>query len=137
MPKSHRIHYARWVRNWRQTAHNLHELCADAHYPCIRVTRFGSRVGQIGSKLDKSGTLSDQISVHLTHQDLKKIPDFSHLGPIWTNLNDKFDVPARICYLLCTVLTKWLHWSDQRENYRSIIICKPDLTVRNIIMLFE
>ena len=31
--------------------------------------RFGSKVGQIGLdlKLDKSGTFSDQISVHLAH----------------------------------------------------------------------
>ena len=27
--------------------------------------RFGSKVGQIGPKLDKSGAFSDQISVHL------------------------------------------------------------------------
>ena len=30
--------------------------------------RFGSKVGQIGPKLDKSGTFSDQISVHLARQ---------------------------------------------------------------------
>ena len=30
--------------------------------------RFGSKVGQIGRKWDKSGTFSDQISVHLVHR---------------------------------------------------------------------
>ena len=29
--------------------------------------RFGSKVGQIGPKSDKSGAFSDQISVHLAH----------------------------------------------------------------------
>ena len=31
----------------------------------IRHVRFGSKVGQIGPKRDKSGAFSDQISVHL------------------------------------------------------------------------
>ena len=31
-----------------------------------RVGRFGSKVGHIGAKWDKSGAFSDQISVHLT-----------------------------------------------------------------------
>ena len=30
--------------------------------------RFGSKVGQIGPKWDKSGAFSDQISVHLARQ---------------------------------------------------------------------
>ena len=29
--------------------------------------RFGSKVGQIGPKWDKSGSISDQISVHFGH----------------------------------------------------------------------
>ena len=31
----------------------------------VRDGRFGSKVGQIGPKWDKSGAFSDQISVHL------------------------------------------------------------------------
>ena len=34
----------------------------------IRDGRFGSKVGQIGPKWDKSWTFSDQISVHLAHR---------------------------------------------------------------------
>ena len=41
----------------------------------IREGRFGSKVGQIGPKWDKSGTFSDQISVHL-----------APMGPIWLTL---------------------------------------------------
>ena len=33
-------------------------------HPIICNSRFGSKVGQIGPKWDKSGTFSDQISVH-------------------------------------------------------------------------
>ena len=33
--------------------------------PCVRDGRFGSKVGQIGTKWDKSGAFSDQISVNL------------------------------------------------------------------------
>ena len=33
--------------------------------PTVRDARFGSKVGQIGPKWDKSGAFSDQISVHL------------------------------------------------------------------------
>ena len=53
-----------------------------------REGRFGSKVGQIGPKLDKSGTFSDHISVHLAHRAKcteirsKKVPDLSNLGPI-------------------------------------------------------
>ena len=32
---------------------------------CVRDDRFGSKVGQLGPKWDKSGSFSDQISVHL------------------------------------------------------------------------
>ena len=51
--------------------------------------RFGSKMGQIGPKWDKSGAFSDQISVHLaprakcTEIWSEKSPDLSHLGPIW------------------------------------------------------
>ena len=46
----------------------------------IRDGRFGSKVGQIGPNWDKSGTFSDQISVHLAQKrqnvlkcDVKKL----------------------------------------------------------------
>ena len=64
---------------------------------------FGSKVGQIGTKWDKSGAFSDQISVHLargakcteiwsekapdyTEIWSEKAPDLSHLAPIWPTL---------------------------------------------------
>ena len=56
--------------------------------------RFGSKVGQIGPKWDKSGAFSDQISVHLaprakcTEIWSEKATDLSHLGsksdPLWS-----------------------------------------------------
>ena len=51
------------------------------HWP--RDGRFGSKVGQIGPKWDKTGAFSYQISVHLARlkSDLKKPRDLSHLGP--------------------------------------------------------
>ena len=51
--------------------------------------RFGSKVGQIGPKWDKSGTFSDQISVHLARSSqmywnlIWKSPGFV---PFWANL---------------------------------------------------
>ena len=36
--------------------------------PRSRDGRFGSKVGQIGPKWDKSGAFSDQISVHLARE---------------------------------------------------------------------
>ena len=47
---------------------------------CNRDGRFGSKVGQIGPKWDKSGAFSDQISVqNALKSDLKKL----RIGPIW------------------------------------------------------
>ena len=40
--------------------------------------RFGSKVGQIGPKWDKSGAFSDQISVHLAREP--------RIRPIWATL---------------------------------------------------
>ena len=52
-----------------------------------------TKVGQIGTKSEKSGSFSDQISVHLARWAARwakcteiwseKVPDLSHLGPIW------------------------------------------------------
>ena len=53
--------------------------------------RFGSKVGQIDPKWDKSGTFSDQISVHLAQMswsDLKK----SRICPIWGQSDPLLDL---------------------------------------------
>ena len=61
-------------------------------WPIGRDGRFGSKVGQIGLKWDKSGTFSDQISVHLAQKSqmywnlIWKVPDLSNLRPIWPTL---------------------------------------------------
>ena len=69
----------RWPSRMSQTAdqHELKILIGQAHnedintqiqtsiHPLGRDGRFGSKVGQIGPKWDKSGTFTDQISVHL------------------------------------------------------------------------
>ena len=58
--------------------------------------RFGSKVGQIGSKWDKSGTFSDQFSGEpkCTENWYLKTSDLSHLVPIWPNSDGKFDIPG-------------------------------------------
>ena len=59
-------------------------------------TRFVPKIGQIGIKRDKSGTFSDQISVHFGAQrqnvlksDLKKsriCPIWGHSDPFWVQI---------------------------------------------------
>ena len=55
-----------------------------------RDDRFGSKVGQIDPKLDKSGAFSDQISVHLARglkSDMKKpriCPIWGQSDPLWS-----------------------------------------------------
>ena len=45
---------------------SVREVCEV--WALARDGRFGSKVGQIGPKWDKSGTFSDQLSVHLAHR---------------------------------------------------------------------
>ena len=49
----------------------------------LRDGRFGSKVGQIGPKWDKSGAFSDQISVHFGSIELKSDLKKSRICPIW------------------------------------------------------
>ena len=53
----------------------LGSLC-DHLFSLSRDGRFGSKLGKIGPKWDKSGAFSDQISVHLAHRICP------NLGPI-------------------------------------------------------
>ena len=54
-----------------------------------RDVRFGPNLCQIGSKWDKSGTFSDQIS-----EQYEQVPDLSHLGAILTHFGAKSELPA-------------------------------------------
>ena len=58
---------------------NLHELSAGCTLQCIRMTRFGP-------KGDKSGIFSDLSEPKYTKICSEKVPDLSHLGPIWPTL---------------------------------------------------
>ena len=49
-----------WVTSGKQSSNSNIGM-----YVYTRDGRFGSKVGQIGPKSDKSGAFSDQISVHL------------------------------------------------------------------------
>jgi len=80
---SHSLHYDSWVRNWRQTACNWHELWAGCTLRCIRMIRFGPKLGQIGPKRVKSGTFSDLNEPKYTEICPEKVTDLSRLGPIW------------------------------------------------------
>ena len=61
--------------------------------------RFGSKVGQIGPKWDKSGAFSDLISVHLaprakcTEIWSEKAPDLTNLGSNLTHFRTKPTIP--------------------------------------------
>ena len=67
------------------------------------MARFGPKVGQIGPKWDKSGTFSDQISVHFNSkssksQDLLKSdligPRFVSFGSNLTHFGPKSAIPS-------------------------------------------
>ena len=63
--------------------------------------RFGSKVGQIGPKWDKSGAFSDQISVHLA-QGAKYTEIWSEevpFGQIWPTLVIEPKNPAWDCFI--------------------------------------
>ena len=117
MSTSHSLHYDTWVRNC-QTACILHELCAGYTLRCIRMTRFGPKVSQIGSKLDKSGTFSYQISVRIGSSRSEKVPDFSHLGPIWPILGPNLTPLA--CFLL-NILTGIDNIAYRRHAHDSLL----------------
>ena len=51
---------------------------------------FGRNMGQIITKYDKSRTFIDKSLVHFG--STLKVPDLSHLGPVWLNFDTKFDI---------------------------------------------
>ena len=58
-------------RKSNQTWNKTFAIITGSRYPSLigrRDGRFGSKVGQIGPKWDKSGAFSDQISVHLARR---------------------------------------------------------------------
>ena len=55
-------------------------------------------------KWDKSGTFSDQISVRLAHRS-EKVPDLSHLGPIWPTLKPNLASLVELLVLTCVSVT--------------------------------
>ena len=55
-------------------AKDLDLVCETPSLKQCRDGRFGFKVGQIGPKWDKSGTFSDQISVHLARGHLEAKP---------------------------------------------------------------
>ena len=62
---------------------------------------FGPKVGQIVHKCDKSWTFSDQISVHFA----EKVPDLSHLGPIWPTLGT--NLTSQPCKKCSQIMMAW------------------------------
>ena len=56
-------------------------------WPCVSEMQggvgFGSKVGQGGTKWDKSRTFSDLGEPEFTEIWSHEVPDLSHLGPIW------------------------------------------------------
>ena len=65
--------------------------------------RFGSKVGQIGPKWDKSGAFSDQISVHLARGIWKNagfVALCANLAYFWT----KFGIHAHVLELMSEVV---------------------------------
>ena len=68
--------------------------------------RFGSKVGQIGPKWDKSGAFSDQISVHLAKPT---IPD----------LQFKFFL-CRLCRWKESIKSMWFRFDNINYDYNCI-----------------
>ena len=66
---------------WNKLPSNSSSQPGKVSWP--RIGRFGSKVGQIGPKWDKSGAFSDQISVHLAREP--NLPSLS--WPLILNLN--------------------------------------------------
>jgi len=85
-------HYDSWVGSWCQTARNLHELCVGYTLRCIRMTRFGPKLGQTDPKWDKLVTYSEQISVYFHSLRSKKVPDLSHKVASLTHFVSKSDI---------------------------------------------
>ena len=86
----HLTNLVKFRQNWRfYDVQKCSQNCGQWH----RNARFGSKVGQIGHKWNKSGTFSDYISVHLARiakMYWKKSPEKSHgyllFGPIWPTM---------------------------------------------------
>ena len=102
-----------FVWNFSPLDRGSHKSAQWARY--TRDGRFGSKLGQIGPKWDKSGSFSDQISVYLARRAKcteiwsEKAPDFSHLGPIWPtlepNLPSLWTRPQWICQTVRLLVT--------------------------------
>ena len=82
--------------------------------PQSRDGRFGSKVGQIGPKWDKSGAFSDQISVHLAQgrqmhwNQIWKSPGFVTFRANLTHFGAKPTIPASVDH--------WLHSACVRQR---------------------
>ena len=105
---------------------------------------------KLDPKLDKSGTFSDQISVHLarwakcTEILSEKVPDLSHLRSIWLTLEPNLPslYPGQSRHVvLCSVLnkawiTEWLSIGPDRlhEQVRqSLHLCKTNVGKINLL----
>jgi len=86
MSMSHSLHYARWVRYWRQTARNLHELCAGYTLRVYQGDHIWAKSGWDWLQIDQMLYFSDQIYVHFGSPRSEKVLVFSHLGPNLTSL---------------------------------------------------
>ena len=79
--------------------------------------RFGSKVGRIGPKLDKSGTFSDHISVHFSNLIWKIpriVPFGSSMTPFWPKPSYSGVEVMIVCVIerwrpcMCGPITGWL-----------------------------
>ena len=132
MSMSHSLHHARWVRYWRQTAHNLHELCAECtllHYACNRVTRFRPKFGHIGQIL---GLFQIRFQYILSHRDLKKF----RISFIWSQ-SDHFwyNLTSLACLLLVKTKHKILNNSLVRNGKVMHFIGKQNNSLLSLTFL--
>jgi len=115
MSMSHSLHYARWVGyDIKQ-----HAICMnfvlDAHYAWM--TRCGPKVSQIGSKLDKSGTFSDQISVHFGSSRSEK-SRFLSFGANLTHFGSKSDISGVYSFSIVASLNNIVY---HRRTHASLL----------------
>ena len=69
-----------WPSVWngcgRKSGYQILRGCPSS--PCTKDVKFGSKLGQINPKRNKSGTFSDHISVHLAHH-IMTVANFSNI----------------------------------------------------------
>ena len=108
-------------RNRLKQTHVQEECRTARAVSCQIWTLSGKDWPQLGQIHD----FSHQISKY-TEILSEKVPDLSHFGPFWPNLDSKFDIPATITYALIGSIRKWhmeSQWMSRLQTPRTPGTC--------------